>query len=163
MPGRGGDLEAPEQFLWQGRLWRVRDVVAHWVETGPWWHSREVAPVLREVDALGELDNTIVLFTSDNGASREGEVEGTTGYYVHLLGETDVAADLTHQEATIGTMTASLAVAVPILEAVRPQSIIGMLKPTRARCCGTGSCGRTAVRGSSRCCCRWRGRAPRCA
>ena len=34
---------------------------------------------------MGELDNTIFVFTSDNGASREGEVEGTTGYYVHLL------------------------------------------------------------------------------
>ena len=43
---------------------------------------------------MGELDNTIVIFTSDNGASREGEVEGTTGYFVHLLGETDLEADL---------------------------------------------------------------------
>lgn len=43
---------------------------------------------------LGELDNTIVLFTSDNGASREGEAEGTTAYYQHLLGATDLEADL---------------------------------------------------------------------
>jgi arylsulfatase len=43
---------------------------------------------------MGELDNTIVLFTSDNGASREGEVEGTTAYYQHLLGTTDLDADL---------------------------------------------------------------------
>ena len=33
----------------------------------------------------GERDNTIVIFTSDNGASREGESVGTTSYYVHLL------------------------------------------------------------------------------
>lgn len=46
------------------------------------------------LEEIGEADNTIILFTSDNGASREGEVEGTTGYFVHLLGETDVAADL---------------------------------------------------------------------
>ncbi|MGC4112414.1 MAG: DUF6504 family protein [Nocardioides sp.] len=32
-------LEGPEQFLWRGRLWKVRAVVAHWVETGPWWQS----------------------------------------------------------------------------------------------------------------------------
>ena len=38
--------EGPEQFLWRGRLWKVNAVVAHWVETGPWWQSREVAPVL---------------------------------------------------------------------------------------------------------------------
>ncbi|HET7684635.1 MAG TPA: DUF6504 family protein [Marmoricola sp.] len=32
-----GDNEGPEQFLWRGRLWQVREVVAHWVETGAWW------------------------------------------------------------------------------------------------------------------------------
>jgi hypothetical protein len=31
--------EAPQQFLWRGRLWKVRAVLAHWVETGPWWQS----------------------------------------------------------------------------------------------------------------------------
>ena len=31
--------EGPEQFLWRGRLWKVRSVVAHWVETAPWWQS----------------------------------------------------------------------------------------------------------------------------
>lgn len=36
-PGR--QVEAPEQFLWRGKLWKVRAVVAHWVETGPWWQS----------------------------------------------------------------------------------------------------------------------------
>lgn len=30
-------MEGPEQFLWRGRLWKVRAVLAHWVETGPWW------------------------------------------------------------------------------------------------------------------------------
>lgn len=44
--GAGGEVEGPEQFLWHGRLWKVCAVVAHWVETGPWWQSREVAPVL---------------------------------------------------------------------------------------------------------------------
>ena len=46
VPGSQGPVEGPEQFLWRGRLWKVSDVVAHWVETGPWWQSREVAPVL---------------------------------------------------------------------------------------------------------------------
>ncbi|WP_203335231.1 DUF6504 family protein [Nocardioides limicola] len=34
---RGGD--GPEQFLWHGRLWKVREVIAHWVETGAWWQA----------------------------------------------------------------------------------------------------------------------------
>ena len=37
--GQVSGMEAPEQFLWRGRLWKVRAVLAHWVETGPWWQS----------------------------------------------------------------------------------------------------------------------------
>ena len=32
--------EGPEQFLWRGRLWQVREVIAHWMETGAWWVRR---------------------------------------------------------------------------------------------------------------------------
>jgi hypothetical protein len=45
-PGSSGGTEGPEQFLWRGRLWKVRDVLAHWVETGPWWQSSGVHAVL---------------------------------------------------------------------------------------------------------------------
>ncbi|MFN8052693.1 MAG: arylsulfatase [Acidimicrobiales bacterium] len=58
-----------------------------------------------ELERLGEWDNTIVIFTSDNGASREGEVEGTTGYFVHLLGQTDLAADLARIDEIGGPTT----------------------------------------------------------
>ena len=51
--GSGGDVEAPEQFLWRGRLWKVCDVVGHWVETGPWWQSSNVARVLGADDGSG--------------------------------------------------------------------------------------------------------------
>ncbi len=37
--GPGGTQEGPEQFLWRGRLWKVCDVMAHWVETGAWWRG----------------------------------------------------------------------------------------------------------------------------
>jgi len=56
--------------------------------------DQNVGRLLAGLADLGELENTIVVFTSDNGASREGEEAGTSGYYVHLLGEPDVAADL---------------------------------------------------------------------
>ncbi len=36
---RRGESEGPEQFLWRGRLWKVRAVLAHWVETRPWWQE----------------------------------------------------------------------------------------------------------------------------
>jgi hypothetical protein len=34
--------EAPAQFLWRDRLWVVRDIIAHWVETGAWWEQSGV-------------------------------------------------------------------------------------------------------------------------
>ena len=41
-----GDLEGPEQFLWRGKLWKVRAVLAHWVETGSWWQSADARAVI---------------------------------------------------------------------------------------------------------------------
>ena len=38
---------------------------------------------------MGELDNTVILFTSDNGASREGEEQGTSSYFVQLISKED--------------------------------------------------------------------------
>ena len=46
-------VEAPEQFLWRGRLWKVRAVLAHWVETAPWWQSSGVRAVVGSDDAVG--------------------------------------------------------------------------------------------------------------
>jgi hypothetical protein len=45
--------EAPEQFLWRGRLWLVHDVMAHWVETGAWWEQDQVRSLLGTDDADG--------------------------------------------------------------------------------------------------------------
>ena len=36
----------PAQFLWRRRLWKVRAVQAHWVETGPWWQHAGVRAVI---------------------------------------------------------------------------------------------------------------------
>lgn len=33
---RRGEADDPDQFLWRGRLWKVRAVVAHRMEAGPW-------------------------------------------------------------------------------------------------------------------------------
>jgi hypothetical protein len=30
----------PAQFVWRGRLYLVREVLAHWVELGTWWTAR---------------------------------------------------------------------------------------------------------------------------
>lgn len=40
---RRGAGEGPDQFLWRGRLWKVRSVLAHWVETRAWWEDKDPA------------------------------------------------------------------------------------------------------------------------
>ncbi|MGE0385523.1 MAG: arylsulfatase [Gammaproteobacteria bacterium] len=49
--------------------------------------DQNVGRLLDYIRSIGELDNTIVVFTSDNGASREVGVEGTTnapGHFYHF-------------------------------------------------------------------------------
>ena len=48
--GAQGATEGPQQFLWRGRLWKVRAVLAHWVETGPWWQSAHAQAVIGSAD-----------------------------------------------------------------------------------------------------------------
>jgi hypothetical protein len=66
--GPSGRHEGPEQFLWRGRLWKVCGVVAHWVETGPWWQSSGVRAVLGAEDpgSSGHSSDP-----ADPGAERE--------------------------------------------------------------------------------------------
>jgi hypothetical protein len=66
--GPGGRQEGPEQFLWRGRLWKVCDVVGHWVETGPWWQSSGVHAVLGSESATG---TEAVRAVTDLAAERE--------------------------------------------------------------------------------------------
>jgi arylsulfatase len=61
--------------------------------------------LLAALEDLGQLDNTIVIFTSDNGGSREGEAQGTSAYYVHLLQGDDVDADLARLDLLGGPRT----------------------------------------------------------
>ena len=52
--GAQGATEGPQQFLWRGRLWKVRAVLAHWVETGPWWQSTGARAAIGTEDAAAE-------------------------------------------------------------------------------------------------------------
>ena len=89
--GAGGLVEAPEQFLWRGGLWKVVDVVAHWVETGPWWQSSGVAALLG--DDLGTAPDAAS--TSDLLAEREvWRVEAGRGPVPHGSGERRGVFDL---------------------------------------------------------------------
>jgi arylsulfatase len=69
--------------------------------------DQNVGRLVSTLDELGELDNTLFLFLSDNGASREGEVVGTTAYYVHLLQGDDIDADAARMDLIGGPQTTS--------------------------------------------------------
>jgi hypothetical protein len=34
---RGDPVQRPTQFLWRGRLYVVRAVIGHWIESSTWW------------------------------------------------------------------------------------------------------------------------------
>jgi arylsulfatase A-like enzyme len=67
--------------------------------------DQSIGRLVAALEELGEAANTIVVFTSDNGASREGEEAGTSGYYVHLLGQPDLEADLPRLDLLGGPQT----------------------------------------------------------
>lgn len=71
--GQVDGVEAPAQFMWRARLWRVCAVVSHWVETGPWWEHRDVHNLLG---------------VGDHGAGR-GTPDGAVSV-ASLLAERDV-------------------------------------------------------------------------
>jgi len=84
--GMVGGVEGPEQFLWRGRLWKVFDVVAHWVETGPWWQSPGVRAVLGSEDPV---ENPVPVSAADAPRLSDGLAKGAAG------GGAVVQADLT--------------------------------------------------------------------
>ncbi|MCJ0903694.1 arylsulfatase [Rhodococcus sp. ARC_M6] len=66
-------LTADEQMVFA----RYMEVYAAMVDSV----DQSLGRIRKTLEDLGEWDNTIVLFTSDNGASREGEADGTMQYF----------------------------------------------------------------------------------
>lgn len=83
----GGPVEGPEQFVWHDRLWKVHAVLAQWVETGPWWQSRDAHAVLGADDVPGDGTGTGTLVRADLAAEREvWRVEAGRGRAVGAAG-----------------------------------------------------------------------------
>lgn len=75
--------EAPDQFLWRGRLWQVREVVSHWVETGSWW--RADADAVAAADLLGEREVWRVAAARGRVAAIAADPENDPGFGVFDL------------------------------------------------------------------------------
>lgn len=79
--GTGSAGEAPEQFIWHGRLYLVRSVQSRWTESRPWWQTSRVAPA-----------------DSDDGEPGDGSAAGVGG--VAVL--TDAEYQVWRVEAAVG-------------------------------------------------------------
>lgn len=95
--------EAPGQFLWRGSLWKVREVIAHWIETGAWWEQAGVAALFGTdtegagpagAGASGHGGAPTALAGPDLLAEREyWRVEASRGRLVDAGGVFDLAFD----------------------------------------------------------------------
>ena len=50
--------------------------------------DQSVGRLRAHLEEMGEWDNTLIVFTSDNGGSREGQSDGTSQYFRTLLLQT---------------------------------------------------------------------------
>ncbi|MEV6278409.1 arylsulfatase [Nocardia sp. NPDC051832] len=85
----------------QRRFARYMEVYAAMVDS----IDQSLGRVLDVVEEFGELDNTIVVFTSDNGGTAEGGPEGTRSYFAEFAHVDDPGwvGDVPHDEELIGS------------------------------------------------------------
>jgi len=50
--------EDPAEFLWRGRFYAVREVLAHWVETGAWWQAGQSSEAAT-ADSIGSAEREV--------------------------------------------------------------------------------------------------------
>lgn len=94
--------DAPESFVWRGRLYLVHAVVDHWVQRRPWWrtalepqHRGASAAAQESVDGQGGSGSSVAtalladleedVWRVEAAAGRIGRVEGRPGYGVYDL------------------------------------------------------------------------------
>ena len=64
--------DEPEQFLWRDRLYLVRAVLGHWMESGGWWRAEVLDAGVRG-DAGGLDDGEREFWRVEAGAGQLGD------------------------------------------------------------------------------------------
>jgi hypothetical protein len=82
----------PEQFLWHGRLYLVREVLARWTESGSWWRGATVR-------SLTQGDPSVPQTRVDDRETQRWRVEADSGRLAALSGGRGVY-DLCFEDAT---------------------------------------------------------------
>ncbi|WP_181699601.1 arylsulfatase [Nocardia sp. GTS18] len=85
----------------QRRYARYMEVYAGMVDS----IDQSLGRIVDLLEELGELDNTVIVFTSDNGGTAEGGPEGTRSYFAEFahIDDPDWVGDVPHDEELIGT------------------------------------------------------------
>lgn len=78
--------DVPDQFLWQHRLYQVREVLAYWVEAGRWWAAGAAAAMTSGADGSGSCEpeysesaSSGSVVTLDDGEREFWRVEAAAG------------------------------------------------------------------------------------
>jgi len=94
--GSVGGVAVGNQFLWRSRIYVVRNVLAHWVESGTWWTSLQRQSKLRALPSAS-VDGVPVepSITRDVGATERWvwRVEAAAGSSAPI-GVYDVACEI---------------------------------------------------------------------
>ncbi|QNG18442.1 arylsulfatase [Rhodococcus triatomae] len=83
------------------RFARYQEVYAAMVDS----IDQSVGRILDTLDELGEADNTIIVFTTDNGGTAEGGAEGTRSYFAEFahVQDPEWVGDTPHDPELIGS------------------------------------------------------------
>jgi hypothetical protein len=88
----------PDQFLWQGRLYLVREVLARWTESGSWWRGTAVR-TLTDGEAVTRTTAPAAGTVVDDREQQWWRVEADSGRLAALTAGTGVY-DLCFGEST---------------------------------------------------------------
>ena len=92
----------PDQFLWRGRLYVVREVLARWTESGSWWKGTAMSAVVTGGEIASTtlaVDDRSTLLSIDDRESSWWRVEADSGRLAVLSGGSGVY-DLCFTEAS---------------------------------------------------------------